>query len=145
MEYLLLYYILRLVMDRLLIVDDDLSVLKVLKMRLESEGYQVEAASEIEAAKNLALRNKYEAVILDLKFPGGNGIDLMKSIHEMDPDLPVIILTAYGSIASAIKAMQQGAYIYLNKPFDYCELLFQIRNGIEKSKLKGKSRNQRAL
>jgi two-component system, NtrC family, response regulator GlrR len=135
MEYLLLYYILRFVMDRLLIVDDDLSVLKVLKMRLESDGYQVEAASDIEAAKDLALRNEYEAVILDLKLPGGDGIALMKSIHERNPDLPVIMLTAYGSITSAVKAMKQGAYIYLNKPFDYRELLFQIRNGIEKSNL----------
>jgi two-component system response regulator GlrR len=131
--------------EKLLIIDDDLSILRVLKMRLESEGYQVEAASDIEMAKDLVLRNEYEAVLLDMKLPGGNGIALMKSIHEKEPDLPVIILTAYGSIASAIKAMQQGAYIYLNKPFDYCELLFQIRNGIEKSKLKGKSRNQRAL
>jgi len=128
-------------MEKLLIVDDDLSILRVLKMRLESEGYQVEAASEIEAAKDLAVRNEYELAILDLKLPGGNGIDLMKNIHEMDPDLPVIILTAYGTIESEVEAMKEGAYIYLNKPFDYRELLFQIRNGIEKASLKGRSRN----
>jgi two-component system response regulator GlrR len=128
-------------MEKLLIVDDDLSILRVLKMRLESVGYHVEAASDIKAAKDLAVRNEYELAILDVKLPGGNGIDLMKSIHEMDPDLPVIILTAYGNIESAIKAMKEGAYMYLNKPFDYRELLFQIRNGIEKSSLKGRSRN----
>ena len=120
-------------MGKLLIVDDDLSILRVLKMRLESEGYQVEVASEIEAAKDLAVRNEYELAILDLKLPDGNGIELMKSIHELDPDLPVIILTAYGTIESAIEAMKAGAYKYLKKPFDYRELLFQIRNGIEKS------------
>jgi DNA-binding NtrC family response regulator len=65
----------------------------------------------------------------------------MKSIHEMDPDLPVIILTAYGTIESAVEAMKSGAYIYLKKPFNYRELLFQIRNGIEKSNLKGRSRD----
>jgi two-component system response regulator GlrR len=131
----------RSVMEKLLIVDDDLSILRVLKMRLESEGYQVEAASDIEAAKDLAVRNEYELAILDLKLPGGSGIDLMKSVHEIDPGLPVIILTAYGTIESAIEAMKEGAYIYLKKPFDYRELLFQIRNGIEKANLKGRSRN----
>jgi two-component system response regulator GlrR len=121
-------------MEKLLIVDDDLSILRVLKMRLE-------AASEIEAAKDMAVRNEYELAIFDLKLPGGNGIDLMKSIHETDPDLPVIILTAYGTIESEVKAMTEGAYIYLKKPFNYRELLFQIRNGIKKANLKGRSRN----
>ncbi len=128
-------------MGKLLIVDDDLSILRVLKMRLESEGYQVEAASDIKEAKDLAVRNEYELAILDLKLPGGNGIDLMKSIHERDPGLPVIILTAYGTIESEVEAIKEGAYKYLKKPFDYRELLFQIRNGIEKSNLKGRSRN----
>ena len=128
-------------MEKLLIVDDDLSILRVLKMRLEYEGYQVEAASEIEAARDLAVRNEYELAILDLKLPDGNGIDLMKSIHETDPGLPVIILTAYGTIESAVEAIKAGAYKYLKKPFDYRELLFQIRHGIEKSNLKGRSKN----
>jgi two-component system response regulator GlrR len=123
-------------MEKLLIVDDNLGVLRVLKMRLESDGYQVEAASDIEAAKDLALRNEYELAILDLNLPGGNGIDLMKSIHEMDPDLPVIIMTGHGTIESEVKAMKEGAYIFLKKPFDYRVLLFQIRNGIEKANLK---------
>ena len=123
------------VMDRLLVVDDDLNILKMLKMRLESEGYQVQTASEIEAAKDLAATNEYELAILDLKFSGGSGIELMKSIREADADLPVIILTAYGTIESAVEAMKEGAYIYLTKPFDYRELLLQIKNGIDKSKL----------
>ncbi|NTW76668.1 MAG: sigma-54-dependent Fis family transcriptional regulator, partial [Syntrophaceae bacterium] len=60
---------------------------------------------------------------------------LMKSIHEVDQDLPVIILTAHGTIESAVEAMKEGAYIYLTKPFDHRELLLQIKNGIEKSNL----------
>ena len=128
-------------MEKLLIVDDDLIILRMLKMRLESEGYQVEAASDIKAAKDLALRNEYELAILDLKLPGGNGIDLMKSIHETDPDLPVIILTAYGTIEGAVEAVKAGAYKYLMKPFDYRELLFQVKNGIEKANLRWPSRN----
>jgi len=122
-------------LDRLLIVDDDLSILKVLKMRLEADGYQVETASDIDTAKGLGMGNEYELAILDLKFSGGNGIELMKSLHEMDRDLPVIILTAYGTIESAVEAMKDGAYIYLTKPFNYRDLLLQVKNGIEKAKL----------
>lgn len=132
-------------MEKLLVVDDDLSVLKVLKMRLESEGYQVDAASEIEAAKNLAVKNEYELAILDLKLSGGNGIDLMKSIREVDPDIPVIILTAYGTIESAVEAMKEGAYIYLTKPFEYRELLLQIKNGIEKAYLSREVKKLRSI
>lgn len=122
-------------MEKILIVDDDVNILKVLKMRLESQGYQVQAASEIEVAKDLAVKNEYDLAILDLKLSGGNGIDLMKNIREIDPDLPVIILTAYGTIESAVEAMKEGAYIYLTKPFDHRELLLQVKNGIEKLKL----------
>jgi len=122
-------------MDRILVVDDDLNILKVLKMRLESEGYEVATASNIADARELAVKNEYELAILDMKFSGGSGIELMKRIREMDRDLPVIILTAYGTIESAVEAMKEGAYIYLTKPFDYQVLLLQIKNGIEKSNL----------
>ena len=132
-------------MDRLLVVDDDLNILKMLKMRLESEGYQVQTASEIETAKNLAATNEYELAILDLKLSGGSGIDLMKSIRDVDADLPVIILTAYGTIESAVEAMKEGAYIYLTKPFDYRELLLQVKNGIEKSKLSREVKRLRSI
>jgi two-component system response regulator GlrR len=135
----------RTVMDRLLVVDDDLNILKMLKMRLESEGYQVQTASEIETAKNLAATNEYELAILDLKLSGGSGIDLMKSIRDVDADLPVIILTAYGTIESAVEAMKEGAYIYLTKPFDYRELLLQVKNGIEKSKLSREVKRLRSI
>ena len=132
-------------MDRLLVVDDDLNILKVLKMRLESEGYQVETASDISAAKNLVMNNEYELAVLDMKFSGGSGIELMKSIREVDRDLPVIILTAYGTIESAVEAMKEGAYVDLTKPFDHRELLLQIKNGIEKSNLSREVKRLRSI
>ena len=84
-------------------------------MRLESEGYQVEVASEIKAAEDLAVRNEYELAILDLQLPGDNGIDLMKSIHKVDPDLPVIILTAYGTVESSVEALKKAHFIKSEK------------------------------
>jgi len=132
-------------MERILVVDDDVSILKVLQMRLESERYAVVAASEIREAKERIIEGGFDIALLDLKLDGGTGIELMKSLREVDPDLPVIILTAYGTIESAVEAMKEGAYSYLTKPFDYRELLVQIRNGIEKAKLSREVKRLRSL
>jgi two-component system response regulator GlrR len=132
-------------MEKILVVDDDVSILKVLQMRLESEQYAVVAASEIREAKERIAEESFDIALLDLKLDGGNGIDLMKSLREVDPDLPVIILTAYGTIESAVEAMKEGAYSYLTKPFDNRELLVQIRNGIEKSKLSREVKRLRSM
>jgi len=114
-------------------------------MRLQSEQYAVVAASEIREAKERITEGGFEIALLDLKLDGGTGIELMKSLREVDPDLPVIILTAYGTIESAVEAMKEGAYSYLTKPFDYRELLIQIRNGIEKAKLSREVKRLRSL
>lgn len=117
-------------MKNVLIVDDDPNILKVLEMRLESEGYNVKTAMDAAGAERLVGNAEFDLAVVDLKLAGGNGIDLMKSLRAVDPDLPVIILTAHGSVSSAVEAMQQGAYTYLTKPFDNRELLVQIKNGI---------------
>nr|HPG71931.1 response regulator [Syntrophales bacterium] len=102
-------------MQRILIVDDDVSVLKVLQMRLESERFSVTAASEAGEAKKRLEEETYDIALFDLRLAEGSGIELMKSIRDIDPDLPVIILTAYGTIESAVEAMKEGAYSYLTK------------------------------
>jgi two-component system response regulator GlrR len=132
-------------MEKILVVDDDVSILKVLQMRLESEQYAVVAAAEIREAKERITEGGFDIALLDLKLDGGTGIELMKSLREVDPDLPVIILTAYGTIESAVEAMKEGAYSYLTKPFDYRELLIQIRNGIEKAKLSREVKRLRSM
>jgi two-component system response regulator GlrR len=100
-------------MEKILVVDDDLNILKVLQLRLESGGYAVVTASETQEAKERILEEDFDLALLDLKLSEANGIDLMKSLRETDPDLPVIILTAYGTIESAVEAMKEGAYSYL--------------------------------
>lgn len=132
-------------MKRILIVDDDVSVLKVLQMRLESEHYAVTAASEAREAKKRLEEETFDIALFDLRLAEGSGIELMKSIRDIDPDLPVIILTAYGTIESAVEAMKEGAYSYLTKPFDYRELLVQIRNAIEKSSLSREVKRLRSI
>src|SRR5512137_2181505 len=123
-------------MEKILIVDDDVSVLKVLQMRLESAQYAVVAASDTREAKKRLEQETFDIALFDLRLAEGSGID---------PELPVIILTAFGTIESAVEAMKEGAYSYLTKPFDTRELLVQIRNGIEKSKLSREVKRLRTM
>ena len=96
-------------------------------------------------AEKQARTAEFDLAVVDLKLAGGNGIDLMKSLRAIDADLPVIILTAHGSVSSAVEAMQQGAYTYLTKPFDNRELLMQIKNGIEMASLSKEVRRLRIM
>ncbi|MFZ7112635.1 MAG: sigma-54-dependent transcriptional regulator [Desulfatiglandales bacterium] len=122
-------------MDRILVVDDDQNILKVIKMRLEAEAYEVEAASRADEAVEAAKTKAFDVALLDLKLSGRDGIGLMEELHQINPDMPVLILTAYGTIQSAVEAMRKGAYSYLTKPFNYQDLLLQLKNCLEKSNL----------
>ncbi len=122
-------------MDKILIVDDDKNILKVIRMRLEAEGYEVDTAMQVKSACKLANEVVFDMALVDLKLGKADGIELMEVLHQANPALPVIILTAHGSIDSAVEAMKKGAYSYITKPFDYQDLLIKIRNCLEKSKL----------
>ena len=122
-------------MGKILIVDDDKNILKVIKMRLEAKGYQVTTATQAEKAIRIAKSEAFDLALVDLKLTKKDGIGVMEDLHQINPEMPIIILTAYGTIKSAVEAMKRGAYSYLTKPFDYHELLLQIKNGLEKSRL----------
>lgn len=110
----------------ILIVDDDLNVLEVLEARLTFAGYKtVKAASAAEALVRLT-ETSLDLMVSDIKMPGMNGLELFEKVHSTNPDLPVIFLTAYGTIPDAVKAVKAGAYDYLTKPFDGHELLDKI-------------------
>lgn len=105
---------------RLLVIDDDESVIWVIRKALEPLGYDIEAKTTIKSGIKIA--DKYKLVLLDLMLPDGNGIDALKEIKVFSPDTLVIIVTAHGRMESAIDAMKEGAYDYLEKPFDIEEL-----------------------
>jgi two-component system response regulator GlrR len=132
-------------MVRVLVVDDDETILKLIKMRLEVEGYIVVTASSAEAALEIARAEAFDVALLDFKLADKNGIALMSDLFQLNPEMPVIILTAYGTIKGAVEAMKKGAYGYITKPFDYDELLLQIRNSSEKSGLSREVRRLRNL
>ncbi len=122
-------------MDKILVVDDDRNLLKVIKLRLEAENYQVVTAPDAEAALAEARNEGFDLALVDLKLNGRNGIALMGDLHQLDPELPIIILTAHGTIKSAVEAMSKGAFSYLTKPFDYQEFILQTQKCLENRKL----------
>ncbi|MBU4010117.1 MAG: sigma 54-interacting transcriptional regulator, partial [Proteobacteria bacterium] len=132
-------------MDNILIVDDDLNILKVLRMRLETEGYISTALADVQKAIEVTREEEFDLALVDLKLARKDGIELMETLHDIRPEMPVIILTAYGTIESTVDAMQKGAYSYLTKPFDHRQLLLQIKNGIERTRLTREVRRLKGL
>ena len=119
----------------ILVVDDDPGILELLRMRLESANFSVTTALKEEEALAAAQRQIFDLSIVDLKLARSSGISLMKEIHLIIPDMPVIILTAHGTIETAVEAMKEGAYSYLTKPFEPRDLFFQIEKALENCRL----------
>ncbi|WP_416761281.1 sigma 54-interacting transcriptional regulator [Roseateles sp. So40a] len=115
---------------RLLIVDDDADLLKLLSMRLEAAGYEVTAVASAEAALAQLDVQRPALVLSDVQLPGMDGLALFNVIRERHPALPVILLTAHGTIPDAVAATAQGVYTYLTKPFDGRALLDTIAQAL---------------
>ena len=111
---------------KILTVDDDPDILKLMGMRLQAAGYQVVAASNAEEALSQIAVSRPSLVITDLRMPGMDGMALFDVIHQSDPALPVIMVTAHGSIPEAVDATQRGVFGFLTKPFDSKSLLQQV-------------------
>ncbi len=106
----------------ILICDDKQNILEVLNDYFEAKGFTVVLSGSGEEALKLVKAELPDIILTDFKLPGFSGIDLIEKIHEIDTNLPVIVITAFGSIPSAVEAMEKGAFNYLTKPLDY-ELL----------------------
>lgn len=121
--------------EKILIVDDNENILEVVRMRLESVGYEVSTAANARNALDLVKDAPFDLVITDLKMTERNGIQLMEDIQLVNPEIPVIILTAHGSIENAVEAMKKGAYSYLTKPFNDNDLALHVKKALEKQSL----------
>ncbi len=116
---------------RVLLVDDDPSLLRLLSLRLTAIGLSVECADSGEQAVGLVPQFKPHLVVTDLRMGGMDGLALFRYLQQHYPLLPVIILTAHGTIAEAVEATRQGVYGFLTKPFDSKELIAQIEQALE--------------
>jgi len=122
-------------MEKILVVDDDQNILKVIRMRLETKDYQVVTTTDIVSSLEIARQEYFDLALVDLKLGDEDGIALMEELHKLNPEMPIIIFTAYGTIDNAVEAMKKGAYGYLTKPFDYNDLLVEINDCMGKSRL----------
>jgi DNA-binding NtrC family response regulator len=107
---------------KILIVDDEMIMRESLAGWLERDGYDVKVAESGEKALEMLKKERFDVVFMDIKMDGMSGLEALPHIKESDPDIEVVMITAYGSIATAIKAMKNGAFDYLLKPFDPDEL-----------------------
>ena len=128
-----------------LVVDDDPHILEVLDARLASAGYCVSRAASGEEALESLKSGVADLVISDIRMPGMDGMRLLEFIEKLHPGLPMILLTAHGSIAGAVDAMKHGAVDYLTKPFDGRELLAKVASVMAKSGRKDGSREDRVV
>ncbi|MGP9799519.1 sigma 54-interacting transcriptional regulator [Rheinheimera sp. NSM] len=118
---------------RLLLVDDDPSLLRLLTLRLEGEGYQVISADSAEAALPLLSKHSVDVVLSDLRMPGLDGMSLFDEIAKRYPGLPVVLMTAHGSIPEAVAATQRGVFGFLTKPLNTNELRDILQNAVHQS------------
>lgn len=119
----------------ILVVDDDEMVRYVLTEKLLESGFSATAAVDGQSAIELFCTNAFDAVLLDLKMPGMDGIETLKELRKHDPDIPVIMVTAFGDIATAVEAIKLGADDFVEKPPQISRIMVTLRRAIEKAAL----------
>jgi DNA-binding NtrC family response regulator len=115
---------------RILMIDDEAAIRESIETLLTLEGFHVSLAPDGRTGLDLVSRNSYDLLLLDLALPGESGIDLLPRIKELQPNLPVIMITAYGTVANVVDAIRAGAENFVQKPWDNEKLLADIRTAI---------------
>jgi len=121
---------------RILVVDDEENMVHFLTKLLRAEGFEVEGVRTGEAALERLQAVPFELVLTDLKLPDTDGIGILKAARDLHPETVVILITAYGTIESAIEAMRAGAYDYVTKPFRASEILQVVEKALERVRLR---------
>src|SRR5580698_2404090 len=119
---------------RILVIDDEAGIRESLEILLSLEGYAVKMAFDGEDGLLMLERGNYDLVLLDLALPGQTGLELLPQIHERYPDLPVVMITAYGTVDNVVEAVRAGAENFVQKPWDNEKLLADIRSAIARHK-----------
>ena len=119
----------------ILVIDDEEIMREILEALLTREGYQVRLAASGEEGIELAKSGGYDAAIVDVMMPGLDGIGVLEELKKLDDDLPVVMITAFASVETAISAMKHGAFDYITKPFKNDEVLVVVRNAVERRRL----------
>lgn len=119
----------------ILVVDDDVGAQRALLQVLKKEGYRVDAAPSAVRALEKLKENPVDLLITDIRMERMDGMELMREVRGRWPDIPVIIMTAFASIDTAIRSIHAGAYDYVSKPYEIDELRLTVRRALEQSRL----------
>src|SRR5271163_2363946 len=122
-------------MEPVLLVEDKAELRAMLRKALERAGYTVEEAPDGNAAIDKVRSRRYLMVLTDLKLPGNSGIDVLREARRVEPTLPVIIMTAYGSVEEAVTAMKEGAFDFIQKPVDLDHLRLLLERAARQQEL----------
>ena len=128
-------------MQKLLVADDDNEIRELLEFDLSHSGYSVDTAEDGEEALQKALTNNYDLILLDVMMPKMNGFDVCKNIRSSKPDLPILMLTAKGTITDKTEGFNSGADDYIVKPFDIQEVLLRVRALVRRSSIDKSTNN----
>ncbi|MGB5984658.1 MAG: response regulator, partial [Desulfobacterales bacterium] len=120
---------------KLLVVDDDAGHRQMLQTVLADQGYAIDTAADGHQALRAVTGGFFDLILMDLKMPGLSGIEALEKILTLNPKIPVIMMTAYASVTTAIEALKKGAYDYLNKPLDIEELKLLVRRALRHHQL----------
>ena len=127
----------------ILVVEDEPKLRRLVELQLADDGFDVHSAPDAEAGLKLVNENQFDLVITDLKLPGMSGLDFLQAVKRADAQVPVVIMTAFGSVESAVDAMKAGASDYLLKPFSLAELVMVVRKELDTHQLREENRNLR--
>ncbi|QSQ25434.1 sigma-54-dependent Fis family transcriptional regulator [Pyxidicoccus parkwayensis] len=125
---------------RILVVDDHVEMGRMLREPLTDEGYTVDLATGGEEAVQLVRSRLYDAVLSDLRMEKVDGLDVLEAVHAVDPEVPVLLMTAFGGVESAVEAMKRGAYHYFTKPFRLDEVLVFLKRALAERRLRAENR-----
>src|SRR5688572_26217525 len=126
-----------------LVVDDEPSNLASLQKILQREGLRVLTAENAKLALELVRRHRIQVVLTDLMMPGTNGVELLRAIKELSPDVEVVLMTAYGTVETAVQAMRDGAYDFVEKPLKRMTIVKSVRKAAERQSLVVENRSLR--
>src|SRR5213596_4361545 len=124
----------------ILVVDDEMGMLDVLRILLKGEGFDVTTAQGGKAGLEALKGNPPDIVLTDIKMPGVSGTEILAAVREQDPETPVVLMTAQASLQSAIQAVNQGAFHYVQKPFSNDEIIALCRRAAEVRRLKSENK-----
>src|ERR671930_2529651 len=129
--------------SRILVIDDEAAIRDSLRMTLEYEGYEFVGAATGQEGLALAEREAPDLVLLDVKMPGMDGLEVLDRLRSMNEGIPIVVISGHGTISTAVEATKKGAFDFIEKPFASDRVLVSVRNALDQRRLRDENRSLR--